>query len=99
MNGGVVIRQARRRARLTQRELARRLHTSQSVVARWEAGTTSPSYSAVSAACRACGFDLDWQLRPRDPDAERVLHEQLRRTPAARVQTAVNLAAFVGRRA
>jgi len=99
MNGGIVIRQARRRAGLTQRELAERLGTHQSVVARWEALTTSPTFEAVGAACIACGYDLDWQLRIQDTDTERVLHEQRRRSPADRVEGARNLAALRPRRA
>lgn len=99
MNGGIVVRQARRRAGITQRELAERLGTDQSVVARWEALITSPTLESVSAACAACGFDLDWELRLRDPDTERVLESQRRRSPAARVASAANLAALRRRRA
>ena len=99
MNGGVVIREARRRAGITQRELADRLGTQQSVVARWEALTTSPSFDSVGAACAACGFDLDWRLHARDPDMERVLGEQQRRSPAARVASVTNVAALRRRRA
>lgn len=99
VHGGTVIREARRRAGLSQRELATRLGTAQSSVGRWESHTTSPSFEAVTIACRACGFDLDWRLLSRDADAERVLHEQLRRTPAERVASVVNLAALRRRRA
>ena len=98
MHGGVVVRQARRRAGLSQRELAERLGTHQSVVARWEAGTTSPTFEAVSAACVASGYDLDWQLRVHDTDTERLLHEQRRRSPAARVEGVRNLAKLRPRR-
>ena len=38
-----LIREARRRARLTQSELAMRAGTTQSAVARWEAGRSLPS--------------------------------------------------------
>ena len=99
MNGGVLVREARRRAGITQRELAKRLGTHQSVVARWEALITSPTLEAVGAACAACGFDLGWELHVRDPATERVLLEQRRRSPAARVASAVNLAALRRRRA
>ncbi|HEY6378335.1 MAG TPA: helix-turn-helix transcriptional regulator [Candidatus Dormibacteraeota bacterium] len=94
MNGGLVVREARRRAGITQRQLAARLGTHQSVVARWEALQTSPAFDAVCAACAACGYDLDWQLRLHDVDTERVLHEQRRRSPAARVASVTNLAAL-----
>lgn len=93
------MRQARRRAGITQRVLAERLGTDQSVIARWEALVTSPTMESVSAACAACGFDLDWQLRVRDADTERVTAEQRRRSPAARVASAANLAELRERRA
>jgi transcriptional regulator with XRE-family HTH domain len=94
MHGGILVRQVRRRTGISQRELARRLGTKQSVIARWESGTTSPTVESVSAVSRACGCDLDWQLRPIDPDLDRALREQLRRSPADRVASAVNLAAL-----
>ena len=90
----MVIREARRRAGLSQRQLAERMDTDQSVVARWEALATSPTYETVAAACLACGFHVDWRLCPVDPDAERVLAEQRRRSPAERVASVVNLAAL-----
>ena len=99
MHGGVIIREARRRAALSQRQLAERLGTEQSVVARWEAYATSPTYETVAAACAACGFTLDWTLHSVDGDQERVLLEQRRRTPAERVASVVNLAALRSRRA
>lgn len=64
------------------------------MIARWESLATSPSAETVDAATRACGFDLDWHLAPRDADSERVLAEQLRRSPADRVASVVNLAAL-----
>jgi transcriptional regulator with XRE-family HTH domain len=97
VHGGVVIREARRRAGLSQRTLAERLGRDQSVVARWEALITSPTYETVADACLACGFNLDLVLRPVDEDQERVLQEQLRRTPAERVASVVNLAALRSR--
>jgi len=66
MRGGQLIREARRRAGLTQRELAERLGTTQSVVARWEADVTAPTFDTVVRALRACGFELDVHLVPHD---------------------------------
>jgi ribosome-binding protein aMBF1 (putative translation factor) len=72
MEAARLIREARRRAGLTQSELAERSRTKQSVVARWESGATGPSYDRVAALIRECGFDLvpnlamaddsDWSL-------------------------------------
>jgi transcriptional regulator with XRE-family HTH domain len=69
MRGGALIREARRRAGLTQTELAARLGTTQSAIARIERGSTEPSYERVAAALGACGFDLVPRLLPADdPD-------------------------------
>lgn len=58
MSGGTLIRETRRRAGLTQADLARRLGTTQSAVARLERGRTEPSFARVAEALRACGFRL-----------------------------------------
>lgn len=92
MKGGILIRQARTRAALSQRELAIRLGTKQSVVARWEAGTTSPSFESVAHAVEACGLQLDARLQQRDEGMERLLDEQISRSPADRVASVVNAA-------
>ena len=64
--GGDLIREARRRAGLTQAELAVRAGTSQSGIARWEAGRTAVSLDDVIRLVRLCGFDLEVMLLPRD---------------------------------
>lgn len=64
--GGDLIREARRRAALTQRELAERADTVQPVVARWESGRTAVSFDDVRRLVRLCGFDLEVMLVPAD---------------------------------
>lgn len=64
--GGDLIREARRRAGLTQAELAARAGTSQPAVARWESGRTAVSLDDVRRLVRLCGFDLELMLVPRD---------------------------------
>ena len=66
MRAGALIREARRRAGLTQRELAERLDTTQSAIARMERGGTEPSYERVAEAVGACGMDLVPQLLRAD---------------------------------
>ncbi|HVF08171.1 MAG TPA: helix-turn-helix transcriptional regulator [Actinomycetota bacterium] len=66
MRGGDLIREARRRAQLTQSDLAGRLGTTQSAIARLETGGTEPSFERVARAIRACGFDLQPRLLPAD---------------------------------
>ena len=61
---GDLLRFARTRAGLTQRQLAQRARTAQSVVARIESGATSPSWETLSRLLEAAGFALDATLRP-----------------------------------
>lgn len=56
--GPELVREARKRAGLTQAELARRVGTSQPAIARIEAGRSQPSFDRVVELLRACGFDL-----------------------------------------
>jgi transcriptional regulator with XRE-family HTH domain len=66
MKGGLLVKEARRRAGLTQSELAGRLGTSQSVVARWESNARSLGLETVTRAVRACGFDLNVSMPIHD---------------------------------
>jgi transcriptional regulator with XRE-family HTH domain len=61
---GRLLSEARRRAGLTQRELARRAETSQSVVARIEQGRTDPSTATLARLLAAAGFELRTELLP-----------------------------------
>ncbi|HYN82895.1 MAG TPA: helix-turn-helix transcriptional regulator [Gemmatimonadaceae bacterium] len=60
-----LLQEARTRAALTQRELARRAGTAQSVVARVERGQTSPTLETLARLLAATGFNLDVELVPR----------------------------------
>ncbi len=85
MIGGELVREARRRAALTQRELANRAGTSQPGIARLESGRTSPSLEEVQRLMRLCGFELLVELAPFD-DSDRVQARPLRSlTPEERV--------------
>jgi transcriptional regulator with XRE-family HTH domain len=53
-----LLKEARDRAGLTQRELARRAGTSQAMVARIEGGQQSPSVATLERLVRACGLEL-----------------------------------------
>ena len=64
--GGDLIREARRRAGLTQTELALRAGTAQPAIARWESGRTAVSLDEVRRLVRLCGFELELSLVPRD---------------------------------
>src|SRR5688500_16561064 len=86
MDGGGLIREARRRAGVTQRQLARRLGTSQPVVARWERGHRSPDYDVVRDAVLMCGFELRPTLVERDLQEEATLSYSLSLTPLQRLR-------------
>jgi transcriptional regulator with XRE-family HTH domain len=59
-----IVSDARERAGLSQRELAKRARTAQSVVARIELGETSPSVDTLTRILRATGFEAMVDLEP-----------------------------------
>lgn len=58
---------ARRRAGLTQGELANAMGTTRSVVSRLESGRHSPSVDTLAAAAQALGCRLEIRLRNLEP--------------------------------
>lgn len=60
-----LLREARVRAKLNQRQLAQRAGSTQSVVARIETGEVSPRWDTVVRLLRVAGFDLAAHLVPR----------------------------------
>jgi len=58
-----LLQTAREQAGLSQRQLARKARTAQSVVARIELGETSPSWSTLARLLKAAGFSLTTALR------------------------------------
>jgi transcriptional regulator with XRE-family HTH domain len=86
MIGGELVREARRRAGLTQAELAVRAGTTQSAIARLESGRTSPSLEQVERLMRLCGFQLIIELAPYD-DSDIVQAEaRLGQMPQRRIE-------------
>jgi transcriptional regulator with XRE-family HTH domain len=63
-----LLTQARVRAGLTQRELARKARTAQSVVARIELGQTSPSWTTLVRLLKSTGHVLATTLKPTEVD-------------------------------
>lgn len=66
MRGGDYVMMARRRAGLTQRQLAERLGIRQATIARWERGDRGVSLDHVELVARACGLQLDAHLLGED---------------------------------
>lgn len=87
--GNDLVREARKRARLTQRELAERAGTTQSAIARLESGRTKPTFDSVLRMLRLCGMDLDLMLVERDDSDWMQAQQLLRLTPSARLDRGV----------
>ncbi|HEX9756065.1 MAG TPA: helix-turn-helix transcriptional regulator [Gemmatimonadales bacterium] len=93
-----LLRVARLRAGLSQRQLARRAGTAQSVVARIEGGQTSPSWETLSRLIFATGFEVEARLLIRPAEGSHMLDDVgriLRLTPEQRLTELRNAARFV----
>ena len=86
MAPGTIIREARRRAGLTQHELARRLGTTQSALARLERSGSNPTVQTLEDALLATGHKLELRVVQAPPEVDETLNaDSLRRDPAARL--------------
>jgi transcriptional regulator with XRE-family HTH domain len=85
-----LIIEARKRARLTQAELASRLESHQSVVARWETGRTEPDFATVVRAVRAAGFEPSISLHPADDHDLALVRRELTLLPHQRLSGMVD---------
>lgn len=93
-----LLREARRRAGLTQRDLARRASTSQSVVARIESGRTSPTAETLSKLLEAAGLELRTELAAAPVTRSHMLDDIARiraLTPEERLEEVANVGRFV----
>ena len=81
-----LIREARRRAGLTQSQLAARVGTSQPAIARYERGRSLPDLTTLQRVAEGCGLELRVELA--EPDGQRSALEQaaLERTAEERIQ-------------
>ena len=93
-----LLRDARARAGLSQRELAERAETSQSVVARIELGESSPSWDTMERLLAAAGVELDARLVLRPVVDSHMLDDvgRIRRlSPEERLAEVANLSRFL----
>lgn len=76
---------ARRRAGLSQAQLAQRLGRAQSTIARWELGEMEPPFAAVIQLLAAC--DVEPTMDLANPDSSYLGHvdDQLRMPPSGRL--------------
>jgi transcriptional regulator with XRE-family HTH domain len=76
----------RRRAGLSQEQLAERLGRPQSTIARWETGQQHPPLESVVEALRACGLELTVGIARYDDSYQARIARQLRLGPAERAR-------------
>ncbi|HET6638872.1 MAG TPA: helix-turn-helix transcriptional regulator [Gemmatimonadota bacterium] len=95
MTSADLLREARLRAGLTQAELAARVGTTQSAIARWEAGATRPSLESLRRLVRACGLELRLAIEDHDPGDASLIEGTLALTPAERLDQLVRTVAFI----
>lgn len=81
-----IVRQARRAAGLSQAELAERLGTAQSAIARLERPGANPTLQTLERALAACGHKLELCADPATPTVDEAqIATRLRMTPAERL--------------
>jgi transcriptional regulator with XRE-family HTH domain len=95
-----LVREARRRAGLSQSQLAERAGVPKSTVGRIESGARTPSAEMVERLVRAAGLEVSISLSEPDPGTDSMFERTLRRSPAQRLADATRVARFVlrGRR-
>jgi predicted transcriptional regulator len=95
MNAARALRYARRRAGLSQRELAQRSGVPQSTVGRIESGAVDPRISTLDRLLRTCEFDLEVEpLLGIGVDRSQI-REMLGLSPSERLARSVQGAQFV----
>ena len=88
VNAGELIKASRLEAGLTQAELARRMSTTQSAVARLESANSNPRMSTLELALRASGHSLSvGSRRPKPAIDETLIARRLRLTPEERLRS------------
>jgi transcriptional regulator with XRE-family HTH domain len=87
MPPSLLVRTARRDAELTQAQLAERLGTTQSVIARLERPDANPTLATLERALDAAGYELELRAvrRARPAIDETQILERLRWTPVERL--------------
>jgi transcriptional regulator with XRE-family HTH domain len=85
-------------AGLSQRRLARKARTAQSVVARIELSETMPSWETLTGLLRSAGFELRAELQ-RIPVVDRQILDDVPRilklTPEQRLREVANVSRFI----
>jgi predicted transcriptional regulator len=97
MDAARVLRQARRRAGLTQRQLASKAGVPQPMVARIESGAVMPRVDTLDRLLEACGEGLESHPRPGRGLDRTGYRELLRTSPRERIRQAAEAASGLAR--
>jgi len=89
VDAGSLLRYARDKARLSQRELGRRAGVSQTTISLIEDGRTSPRFSTLDRLLDICGFELEIVPRAGVGIDRTRMRELLRLAPAERARIAI----------
>ena len=93
-----LVKRVREASGLTQRELAAKAGTAQSVVARIETGATDPTWRTLTRILRAAGYELRPELRRTpvlDPSELDDIPRILSLTPEERLLEVARLSQFM----
>ena len=90
MAGSHLLREARRRAGLSQAELGERAGKAGSAISRWERGGVEPSLETLRHLLRSAGFDLVIGLATADDHDLGLIRRSLAVAPEERLRELVN---------
>src|ERR1700678_2744048 len=85
MRSSDLLLSGRRRAGISQAELAQRLGRPQSTIARWETGRQHPPLESVIEALHACNLELTVGIARYDDSYQSLIAQQLLLDPVDRV--------------
>lgn len=88
MKAAEILREARRGAQLSQRELSRRTGVPQAAISRTERGLASPRFDTLDRLLRACGREAALADRAGRGVDVTLIRERLRLSPGARARQA-----------
>jgi uncharacterized protein len=93
-----ILRDMRKSAALSQRALAERAETSQPAIARYERGSSTPSWETLKRLAEACGrrLRLSAEIAP-DPHDVALAERFLELTPEERLRAVGHFARLQGR--
>jgi transcriptional regulator with XRE-family HTH domain len=97
LNASKLLKEARKRADITQRELAKRSGKAQSAIARIESGKSSPTLATLNHLLEAAGFEADVILTIKPVEDSHILDDVsriLQMSPEERLMEVANINRF-----